>query len=55
MNRTEQELRDAAFAYLEEREDMEVRWTQRQPDALEAMVDRIVRTARREITDWNTQ
>lgn len=53
MNRTEQELRDAVFAYLEEREDMRVRWLQQDTEAFEGMVDRVVGCACREISVWN--
>ena len=50
---SELELRDALFAYFEEREDMEVRRYQRDPAALESLIERTVRFARGEIVDWN--
>jgi len=38
MNRTEQELRDAVFGYLEEREDMEARRFMKNCDYFDAIV-----------------
>ena len=55
MNRTEQELRDAVFGYLEEREDMEVRWQQTSTEGFEDMVDLVVGYAGRLIRDWNEE
>lgn len=55
MNRTEQELRDAVFGYLEEREDMEARRFMKNCDYFDAMVDRVVRFALTEIVDWNEE
>ena len=52
---SEQELRDAVFRYFEVREELPVRWQQATPDGFDPMIDRVVRSARREIADWNEQ
>lgn len=54
-NDSEQELRDAVFRYFEIREELPVRWQLTSPDGFDPMIDRVVRSARREIADWNEQ
>ena len=55
MNRTRQELRDAIFGFLEEREDIRIRWAQKDTDAFISMVDLVEAYADGVVRGWNGQ
>ena len=53
MNRTRQELRDAIFGFLEEREDIRIRWASKDTDAFIGLVDVVEAYADGVVEGWN--